>query len=374
MLRIISDVSEPLFRSAVTQNWVVAPAMDGAPTKRLIPGAEAYTPPWIVHLHDIQPPNPPLHEVACYQLKDVIVSGEGQVWIGHNLIAAPQIMPLYVNHLLKLDEGGVEALMLNRDQPLRSVGEPCLVAAGHGPQVYGHFLIEVLFRILTAKLATASGLPPHKVLIDKDAPDWFVDILRDNLEIEHADLEFFEPARECVHLENAIVPTRVLQEAGFHPMAKALLDELVRRLAGVRGVGPDTPRRVFINRHRYTNPSAPHRICINEAELSAIAEARFGFTPLTIQTLDWPDQIRLFRDAEIVVGQAGSGLHNALFSSPGSRLGSIGFMNFVQTQIAALRDQEIAYLAKDVDLVGEFTVDERAFEDFMASLCETAPA
>jgi hypothetical protein len=67
-------------------------------------------------------------------------------------------------------------------------------------------------------------------------------------------------------------------------------------------------------------------------------------------------------------------LHNALFSPPGSRLGSIGFMNFVQTQIAALRDQEIAYLAKDVDLVGEFTVDARAFEDFMASLCETVPA
>jgi capsular polysaccharide biosynthesis protein len=374
MLRTISDVSKPLFRSAVKQKWVVAPAMGGAPSKRLMPSTEAYTPPWIVHLHNAQPTNPPMHEVACYQLRDVVVSGEGQIWLGRNLVAAPQIMPLYVNHILEIEAGGVEGLMHQRDQPLRSVSEPCLVAAGHGPQVYGHFLIEVLFRILTAKLAMASGLPRHKVLIDKDAPDWFVDILRDNLDIDHADLEFFEPASECVHLENALVPTRVLQEPGFHPLAKDLMNELVRKLAGVVGAGPDTPRRVFINRHRYTNHSAPHRICINEAELSAIAEARFGFTPVTIETLDWPDQIRLFRDARIVVGQAGSGLHNALFSSPGSRLGSIGFMNFVQTQIATLRDQEIAYLAKEVDLVGEFTVDARAFEDFMASLCEPVPA
>jgi hypothetical protein len=178
MLRIISDVSEPLFRSAVKQSW-----------------------------------------------------------IGRNLVAAPQIMPLYVNHILQVEAGGAESLMRHRDQPVRSVSAPCLVAAGHGPQVYGHFLIEVLFRILTAKLAMASGLPRHKVLIDKDAPDWFVDILRDHLDIDHADLEFFEPARECVHLENALVPTRVLQEPGFHPLAKDLVNALVRKLAGVVWTG-----------------------------------------------------------------------------------------------------------------------------------------
>jgi len=237
MLRIISDVSEPLFRSAVKQSWILAPAVEGPPSKRLISSTEAHTPPWIVHLHNIQPPNQPLHEVACYQLRDAIVSGEGQVWIGRNLVAAPQIMPLYVNHILQVEAGGAESLMRHRDQPVRSVSAPCLVAAGHGPQVYGHFLIEVLFRILTAKLAMASGLPRHKVLIDKDAPDWFVDILRDHLDIDHADLEFFEPARECVHLENALVPTRVLQEPGFHPLAKDLVNALVRKLAGVVWTG-----------------------------------------------------------------------------------------------------------------------------------------
>jgi capsular polysaccharide biosynthesis protein len=71
----------------------------------------------------------------------------------------------------------------------------------------------------------------------------------------------------------------------------------------------------------------------------------------------------------IIVGLAGSGLHNALFSPPGSRLASIGFINFVQSEIAGLRGQNIAFLTREVNLAGDFTVNEAVFEAFLARVC-----
>jgi len=85
--------------------------------------------------------------------------------------------------------------------------------------------------------------------------------------------------------------------------------------------------------------------------------------------MSWRQQIALFRDAEIIIGQAGSGLHNALFSRPGSRLASIANVNFVQLKIGALRGLNSAFLTHSVVLQSEFTVDERLFEAFLKAVC-----
>jgi hypothetical protein len=86
----------------------------------------------------------------------------------------------------------------------------------------------------------------------------------------------------------------------------------------------------------------------------------------------WPQQIAAFRDAEITLGLAGSGLHNALFSAPESALASIGVMNFVQSEIGHLRRQHNAFL-DGIPITGDFAVDEAQFTAFLDAVCDSWP-
>jgi capsular polysaccharide biosynthesis protein len=226
-------------------------------------------------------------------------------------------------------------------------------------------MIEMFFRILVARRAFGGMKFRSGVLLDKQAPGWLLDILTNDLGISTHDFEFFDPSQEQVRLKHAIVPGRVFVGERVHPVANELLDDFLRTVA----IPASGRRRVFVARRGFSNPSAPHRLCTNERALAEIAQIDHGFEAVAPDELTWREQIALFRDAEIIVGQAGSGLHTALFSRRGSRLASIGFMNLVQPQIAALRGQDTAYFAEDVKLSGEFTVEETTFRQFLKAVC-----
>jgi hypothetical protein len=81
---------------------------------------------------------------------------------------------------------------------------------------------------------------------------------------------------------------------------------------------PQTPgaagSRLFVSRE-----SADHRRLRNEREVREIVTAA-GFHVVQPETLPVAEQIRLFRDAEVVMGVFGAGLTNAAFMRPGRPL------------------------------------------------------
>jgi hypothetical protein len=52
-------------------------------------------------------------------------------------------------------------------------------------------------------------------------------------------------------------------------------------------------------------------------------------------------------------------------------MGVIGFGALVQSNISALRQSQIGYLARDINIHGAFTIDENAFRGFLTALCAT---
>ncbi len=76
--------------------------------------------------------------------------------------------------------------------------------------------------------------------------------------------------------------------------------------------GRARPRRIFISRR-----NAGHRRLRNEPELVRALEA-YGFEALALESLRFEEQVRAFRDAEIVVAPHGGGLANIVFCSPGT--------------------------------------------------------
>lgn len=360
----IDDLTALIAEGAPIMRRELAPASGQWLRLPLIPGTETFSNEWLPDYHArhsawIE------HDVACYSLIGARISGEGYIWLGDRLVTAPEIMPVYVAEQLATP-GGWEAFHATTHLPVRSINRPCLVAVGHGTKVYGHFVMEMLFRILVARRAFAGTQLRYGILLAADTPAWLLSILETSLGIQPEELVFFDPATEQVALRHALVPTLLLQDAGFHPFANRLIEDCLRIL---NLPAAERPRRLFAVRRGYTNPAAPTRLCLNEERLVAIAAARHGFVPVAMEALSWPEQVGHFRDADSIIGLSGSALHTALFSRPGSRLASLGVMNFTQSDIGGLRRQYNGYMGDGVPVEGHFTVDEARFTAFLDAFC-----
>jgi len=91
--------------------------------------------------------------------------------------------------------------------------------------------------------------------------------------------------------------------------------EWLRGLAKTVVRGAQAQRaRIYISR-----ALANTRRVLNEAEVIGLLAKR-GFTSYRLEDMRWLDQVRLFADAEIVVGAHGAGFTNCVFSQPGTRI------------------------------------------------------
>ena len=235
------------------------------------------------------------------------------------------------------------------------VGRTCLRA----------FLIEMLPRLWVGKKALGDAVSDYKVLLDAAAPRWLLRILTGTLGFSNTQLAFYKPTEEHVLVREAALPTLVSFDTHFHPIFNELIDEIVR---DTRQHSALSVSRVYLSRAAVSNPATPHRRCLNETRLAEIAAQEFGFTVIAPETLSWPIQVNIFHNAEVIVGEFGSGMHNAIFARAGTRVGCIGIRNLTQTMIGALRGHQNAYLAISPRENGEFEVDEAVFREFLASV------
>jgi capsular polysaccharide biosynthesis protein len=366
-LGTITDLAQAIGSGLPGTRHQVAPRFGRSWRVPLIPGTEPFAGIWLPIYHG-EHPGAIRHAIAAYRIPDARVSGPGHIWLRGRLVTASEIMPPYVAASLDLPKGGNDRLHGPTALPIRRIERPCLVATGHGIRVYGHFLVQTLFRILIARAALQAEGLRYGILMERSAPPWLPQILTEHLNIPAEDIVFYDPDTEQVELQSAILTSLPLQEGGFHPAARGMIQTL---LAGIDFTGvPETPRRVFVARRRFNNPAGRFRICLNEGELIQIAARRHGFTPVIPEELSWPHQIALFRDAEMVVGLAGSGLHNALFSESGSRVASIGVINFTQSEIGHLNRQHNAFLSDGIPIDGEFEVSATAFTAYLDAVCD----
>jgi Glycosyltransferase 61 len=119
---------------------------------------------------------------------------------------------------------------------------------------------------------------------------------KENLEVIQGDL---------LHLERAIVPTLPVRFIG--PTLR-----IFQNVAGQ--VRTDTHRRVYVSRRL-----ASARRVLNEEQVVETVRS-FGFETVCLEELPLLEQIRLFREAEAVIGPHGAGLANIVFSQPGTNL------------------------------------------------------
>ena len=113
-------------------------------------------------------------------------------------------------------------------------------------------------------------------------------------------------------------------------------------LGGSEEMAPVSARKLFVTRSRLKGDT---RSLANAAEIEAIARNR-GFAVLAPEAYSIEAQARIFHDADIVVGQDGSALHNVIFCRKGTHLGVINLperCNLWHASICDALGHRIAY-------------------------------
>lgn len=123
-------------------------------------------------------------------------------------------------------------------------------------------------------------------------------------------LAFFDPTQEVTVEELVHIPPATVNRFDHPEAASWLRDRMWAALGLSESQGKR--RRLYITRRR-----APHRYVANEPELLEAIEP-LGFEVVESETLSIADQVRLFFEAEIVIGAHGAGLTNLVFARPGT--------------------------------------------------------
>jgi capsular polysaccharide biosynthesis protein len=178
--------------------------------------------------------------------------------------------------------------------------------------LFGHAMTEQVSRLWA--LSTAREMAPDlKVLVGvtkgREVRGWERELLA-AAGISDEELTII---REPVRVERLLTASPMFSMPAYiHPgiaeVWRSLGDSLVSGAPE-----KDYPRRVFMTRNN------PRRKCHNRKEVEALVE-EYGFTVLRPELLSLPEQVRTFREAEVIAGFAGSGMFGALYATEPKRM------------------------------------------------------
>lgn len=233
-----------------------------------------------------------------------------------------------------------------------------------GLHIYGHWLLDIL-----PSLVAASSLLGHRfpVFIDKRLPKWTTDlVLAFGFDVcdELSGRNFFLLSGEPrIHdYLNVDIFNRYKDYIRFRFSADDDEDATARINGG--------SRRIFMSRGKLDRP---HRRMTNSVEAVRLFEAA-GFEVVFPEDLSIREQIRLFQGATVVAGEAGSALHNSVFSNINLTmiaLQSARQNHFIQSSLCAQFGQKSITVfgeSKTSDWNSDFTVDLRSCEDVLDAL------
>ncbi len=206
-----------------------------------------------------------------------------------------------------------------------TLGEVC-VAFPWGVVNYGHFMLDGMTCVLAMLEA---GVLDRLPLATPPLQRWQRDLLR----LAFGDLAWREVAAPIVRVAGAVYTPAM--DHYLHRPGPLLIDLRARLLDAVKGLNPTgaslrrRKRRLYVTRR-----GQPMRVMVNEVALEA-ALIRRGFQIVRPERMGVADQIRLFAEAELIVGPTGAGLTNAVFAAPGCKVVEIQPENFTSFWVPA---------------------------------------
>lgn len=268
-------------------------------------------------------------DVELHVVADGAVGGLGaHVRRNGAYLWAPNLWPGYVGHWMRAD-WDVPTWAFDDGDPIRTERVFSIL---HFNLIYGHWLTEMLPKLFVIGRLKERGVDAP-IAWPSTAPAYMRAAVEELLPGQ--ELLVYEPGRSYVAADRVLLPSMMQQSYLFHP---ALLGDFQQLTPGA----PPGPSALFVSRSALLRGSA-FRTLVNASEIEALA-VELGLTVIHPERIPWREQVALFSGAELVVGEFGSGLHNALFSPEGTRVVALNWINEVQSRIAAFRGHDLGFI------------------------------
>lgn len=230
-----------------------------------------------------------------------------------------------------------------------------IVIGGRGAAIYGHWLLDFVPQILTARaLERRLGNAPPILMVNYTP---FGRRLLNFLDLEKDCI--FVKRDTPVRIAEMWLPLITKREWGY---SIDVLKESFSFLMKAAQFGGKMPPRERVSRILVARKKPP--FCENFEALREALEP-LGFTVVHPEQMPYRKQFQLFRHAEIVVGEDGSAMHNAGFCRPGTPIivysrGARGSkINWWHGAVAQVADARLHYLQSQLTEAGyEAPVDE----------------
>jgi capsular polysaccharide biosynthesis protein len=212
-----------------------------------------------------------------------------------------------------------------------AVDHPTVLACRHGEKTWGHWLLDILPKIVLAERAFPNrfryAVPAH-ILID-DGKSRYAQSVRQSLDAYGiAPDRLLRIQSPTVYRFAALYDVADMVRDGMHPGVIQAMQEGVTVPAG--------PRRPLVSVMR--EPPAD-RAVTNRHEIAAWLAAE-GAVAIDMARATFADQLRAFRDSDIIVGDLGSNLAASIYAPENTGIVTIGpagwrdgfFVNLFQRQ------------------------------------------
>jgi hypothetical protein len=235
------------------------------------------TPDWLVAAHDAEGLIPAVDLVTLAETEGgepLSYGGRGFFRLGETILPDLPTGPRYLKILLRNrgpDRSPVRDWIDGLSRPdlkFKRSDRPVLVCV-HPNWNYGHFLIEILPRLVLLDEAAEPGLP---ILLAGRAPEWLVACI--GLVAPGRALLRFNPSRAAVTAPCFIGLSDVFTDAGLSPGFLPKLAPLADRLSRL-GQGEPTPAKLFLSRGGL---GKSRHVIENIEEIEAVAVA-LGYRP-----------------------------------------------------------------------------------------------
>jgi len=222
-----------------------------------------------------------------------------------------------------------------------AIDRPVLMVFGPGSSIYGHWLLDFLPRIAIAQRLLGDALDEFVVPLPSDTPAWatammetFCGIAPERILPYHRHNDKLVCARVCLpsfaHNGNYVL----------HPFMRAFYDQFGNRDASA------PKRRICLSRRNQERETFSYRRIFEKREAMEHLAEDHGFAVVRPEELSFADQVALFRSADCVLGEVGSGLHASVFCDPGTVVATVGWFSEAQYQVTAAFEQKMVLMSR----------------------------
>ncbi len=289
--------------------------------------------------------------IGVYVIPNAEVFGDLFVFQHGQLFGFPDMLPQYIAAQIYVDSTiDIKEQYIRRLQ--RSVvSKPIALINSTAHRVYGHWLLDIWSRFWVLKSLVGQTDRIPNCLIASTSPSYGIEVLKEVFGFTQDRLITYDTEKDIVQAELLLLPSLPHEDYVFHPIFRDYIQFFIDS-ADIKDA-PST-NRIYISRRKYRGKSSSvHRSIANEDEIEFILE-RHGFMTVYPEDYSILEQVRIFRKAVVVLGEAGSGLHNTVFCKADTIVISLGHINQVQSSLANLFSHRLCIMRGILTTSGTF--------------------